>query len=173
MVVVFDNNVLCLLLHPGADIPNDPATSQPVARAQERMALLLEQLTKDDARVVIPAPVLSEFLTFASSDYLDEINGARNMSIEPFDQRCAIEAAVALRRALKSGRGKKLSLTSEWQKIKVDRQIVAIAVVQGAERIYTTDKDIMALAADSGLRAVHVADLPVPPSKTPLLDAGS
>lgn len=58
MVVAFDNNVLCLLLHPDADVPNDPETGKPVDRAQERMNLLLAQLVQRDARIVIPAPVL-------------------------------------------------------------------------------------------------------------------
>jgi len=171
MVVAFDNNVLCLLLHPEADIPNDPATNKPIERAQERMELLMAHLARQDARVVIPSPVLSEFLTYASTEYLDEISTNKNFSVGSFDQRAAIEAAVALRRAMKSGHGKKLGLIGNWQKIKVDRQIVAIAKVERVQILYTTDRDILALAADSGLEAVHVADLPLPPSKTPLLDA--
>lgn len=170
MVVAFDTNVLCLLFHPEADVPHDPATNKPIDRAQERMALLVAQLTQQEARIVIPAPVLAEFLTYASSEYLDEISSSRNFSVGPFDQRAAIEAAVVLRRAVKSGRGKKLGLTGTWQKIKIDRQIVAIAKVEGAEIIYTTDNDIQVLATDSGLQAIHVAQLPLPPSKTPLLD---
>ena len=43
--------------------------------------------------------------------------------------------------------------------------------VAGAQTIYTTDKDIRALAADCGLTPVHVAELSLPPSSTPLLDA--
>ncbi len=170
MVVAFDTNVLCLLLHPEADVPHDPATNKPVERAQERMAILVAHLEQQDARIVIPAPVLSEFLTYASTEYLDEINTSKSFSVGSFDQRAAIEAAVALRRARAGGLGKKLGLTGSWQRIKVDRQIVAIAKVEGVQIVYTTDKDIQALAVDSGLEVVHVASLPLPPSKTPLLD---
>jgi VWFA-related protein len=53
---------------------------------------------------------------------------------------------------------------------KIDRQVVAIAKVAGAETIYTTDTHIKALGGDSGIRVVHVADLPLPPSNTPLQD---
>lgn len=116
MVVVFDNNVLCLLLHPDAEIPNDPSTGKPIDRAQDRMAYLVEQLRENDARILIPAPVLSEFLTFAGADYLAVINQSAYFEVSPFDQRAAIEAAVALRRSLKSGQGKKLGLASGWQK---------------------------------------------------------
>jgi predicted nucleic acid-binding protein len=170
MVVAFDNNMLCLLLHPEAAVPNDPATGKPVDRAHDRMSVLVEQLREADARIVIPSPVLSEFLTFASSEYLSEINSSRHFEIAAFDQRAAIEAAVTLKKAIRGGLGKRLGLEGNWQKIKIDRQIVAIAKIQGAEAIYTTDRDIKGLAADSGIRVIHVAELPLPQSKTPLLD---
>ena len=170
MVVALDNTVLCLLLHPDAHAPNDPATGKPVDRPKERMELLVAKLAKEGARIVIPAPVLSEFLTFASADYLDEINTSKHFTVSAFDVRAAIEAALTLRKALSAGKGKTLGLNSPWQKVKVDRQIIAIAKVEGAKVIYTTDSDMIALAKDSGIDAVHIADLPLPPSKTPLLD---
>jgi predicted nucleic acid-binding protein len=170
VLVTFDNSVLCLLLHPDADIPNDPATGKPIERAQDRMSFLVEQLRESGARIQIPAPVLSEFLTFASPDYLTIIHSSAFFEIAPFDERAAIEAAIVLKKALKAGLGKKMGRESNWQKIKVDRQIVAIAKVSGAETIYTTDPDVMALAGDSGIRTVHAAALPLPPSTTPLLD---
>lgn len=170
MVVAFDNNVLCLLLHPEADIPNDPAIGKPIDRAQDRMAYLVEQLREAEARILIPTPALSEFLTFASADYLTVINESAHFEVAPFDQRAAIEAALALRKAIKAG-GKNLGLVGSWQKVKTDRQIVAIAKVNGAETIYSTDRDIHRLAAEAGLKVRHVADLPLPPSTTPLLDS--
>lgn len=164
-MVLFDNNVLCLLLHPDADVPNEPGTNAPVEQAQDRISYLVEQLREAETRILIPAPVLSEFLTFAEPDYLVEINQSIWFEVAPFDQRAAIEAAVVLRRAIKAGQGKKLGLTGKWQKIKVDRQIVAIAKVHGVTAIYTTDPDVITLARDSGLRGIHVADLPLPPKE--------
>lgn len=171
MVVAFDNNVLCLLLHPEAEVPYDPATGKRVDRAQDRMSFLVEQLREQGARILIPTPVLSEFLTFASAEYLTVIHESAHFEIAPFDQRAAIEASAALRRAMKSGQGKKLGLEGNWQKIKIDRQVVAIAKVNAADTIYTTDGHLKTLARDSGLQSFHVADLQVPPSATPLLDA--
>ena len=107
MVVAFDNSVLCLLLHPGVDVPNDPATGNPVSRAQDRIAYLVEQLRESRSRILIPTPVLAEFLTFASADYLDEINSSAHFEVAPFDQRAAIEAGSAMRRARFGQGGKK------------------------------------------------------------------
>jgi len=172
MVVVFDNNTLCLLLHPEAKgVPNDPQTGKRVDRAQDRMSYLVEQIRQAGNRILIPAPVLSGFLTFASPEYLVDINKSAHFEVAPFDQRAAIEAAATLKRHIRGGRGKKLGLVEDWQIIKVDRQVVAIAKVNGAETIYSTDGVLLALAEDSGLEGIHVAELPLPPSNTPLLDA--
>ena len=162
-MVLFDNNVLCLLLHPDADVPNDPKTGKPIDRAADRVNYLRDQLQDAGIRIIIPAPVLSEFLTFADPEYLVTITQSVRFDIAPFDTRAAAEAAVALRRAMKSGQGKKLGLTSSWQKIKVDRQIVAIGKIHKVTMVYSTDADVLALAKESGLEAMHVADLPLPP----------
>lgn len=162
-MVLFDNNVLCLLLHPDADVPNDPATGKALERAQDRINYLRERLQAEGSRIAIPAPVLSEFLTFADADYLTAISQSVWFDIAPFDQRAAVEAAIALRRALKSGQGKKLGLSGNWQKIKVDRQIVAIGKVLDVTAVYSTDPDVLSLAKESGLKSFHVADLPLPP----------
>jgi predicted nucleic acid-binding protein len=164
-VVLFDNNVLCLLLHPDAEIPNDPATDKVLDRAADRIRFLVEQLQEDGVRIIIPTPVLMEFLTFATADYLTEINQSMWFDVQPFDQRAAIEAAVALRRALgPGGHGKTLRIPgAKWQKIKVDRQIVAIGKVHKVSAVYSTDAGLLTLARESGLKALHAADLPVPP----------
>ena len=170
MVVAFDNSVLCLLLHPEVDVPNDPAAGVPVSRAQDRIAYLVEQLRESRSRILIPTPVLAEFLTFASADYLDEINSSAHFEVAPFDQRAAIEAASAMRKARLGPGGKKLGLHATWQKVKIDWQIAAIAKVGGAEIIYTTDSDLNTIAAAFAMTIAHVADLELPPPRTPLLE---
>lgn len=165
-MVLFDNNVLCLLLHPEAEVPNDPATSAPIVGASERVKFLVERLQSRGVVIVIPAPVMSEFLTFAAPEYLAELNQSMWFEIAPFEQRAAIEAAVALRRALApGGEGKKLGSESSWQKIKVDRQVVAIGKAWGVTEIYSTDRDVINLARESKLLGIHVADLPMPPAE--------
>ena len=67
-MVLFDTNVLCLLLHPDADVPNDPASGKPIEQPQERVNYLRDRLQDARVRIVIPAPVLSEFVTMAAPD---------------------------------------------------------------------------------------------------------
>lgn len=169
MVAAFDNNVLCLLLHPDADVPHDPSTGKPVHRAKDRIAYLVEQFREAGSRILIPTPVLAEFLTFAAPDYMAVINSSAHFEVAPFDQRAAVEVARAIQKA-RAGLGKKLGLSATWQKIKVDWQIAAIAKVGGAGTLYTTDSNLSTIAAEFKVNAVHVADLPLPPSDAPLLD---
>ena len=81
--------------------------------------------------------------------------------LPPFDVKAAVEAASATRAAL--GRGDKRSgATGTWQKVKVDRQIVAVARVHGAEVLYSDDADVLTLGQESGIPVVTTAELPLP-----------
>lgn len=109
--------------------------------------------------------MLCEFLCYAGDDASDQIDIFTTSSrfvLAPFDVRAAIEASQALRAALRGG-NKRGSSASPWQKVKFDRQIVAIAKTQSATTIYSDDEDIARFGVDAGLEVVAVASLPVPP----------
>ena len=76
--------------------------------------------------------------------------------------KAAIEAAESQRRALDTG-DKKSGATGTWQKVKVDRQIVAIAKVHGVDELYSDDDDVRRLAESDSVPVKGVADLPLPP----------
>lgn len=48
-------------------------------------------------------------------------------------------------------------------KIKFDRQVVAIAKVEGADTLYTHDTGLRDVALANGLRVVMTWELPLPP----------
>jgi hypothetical protein len=98
-MVAIDNMTLALLLHPKAKQPNNPT------------------------------PVLSEFLILAGKEgplYLEKIQAARTLLVRPFDERAAIELA-AMELADRGKGGKKGGSDAPYQKVKFDRQIVAVA----------------------------------------------
>ena len=68
------------------------------------------------------------------------------------------------RKALNSGK-KKGGSDATWAKVKYDRQIVAIAKVCGASKIYSDDGDIEAMAKGSNIEVIKLAALPLPPKK--------
>ena len=173
-IVAFDADILSLILNPSLDPPTDPTTGQPVVRAGERLENLVADLEKTKTRVIIPAPALGEFLVITDEsgpDYLTEIDRKSVFSIEPFDARSAVEAAASTRRAIAKG-DKKSGATGNWQCIKTDRQIVAIAKTRGATRIYSNDGDIANIAAESNIETVALWQLPLPPEQQQKLFEG-
>ncbi len=167
MIVAFDTGMLSLALHQTARIPVIPGTTTPVSRPRERIEFLIGELSKDKATIVIPTPALAEFLVVveeAGPKYLQQIDKSSRFDIQPFDEMAAIEAAQMFR-AFKAAGDKRGGATGDWQKVKVDQQIVAIAKTRRAERIYASDQDIVSIAKSWNLDCIPVWELPLPPEE--------
>ena len=159
MRVAFDTVTLGAYLHPQATYP------KPVSRVPDRLKYLVENLENAKASIIIPTPALSEFLVLAARDgpaYLSELTNSEVFDIAPFDQRAAVEAAASQIKAMKDG-DKKGGASGSWQKVKVDRQIAAIAKVNGVDELYSDDDDVVKLASALGIVVKGAADLPLPP----------
>lgn len=167
-MVVFDSTVLLLVLDPNAKAPTDPETGAVVEKAAARITHLIDNLTADEEKIVIPTPVLSEVLVHAgaaTARYLDALNGQANFRIAPFDQKAAIECALAMRDAIKRG-GHRIDAANpdvSKTKIKFDRQIVAIASAEGAHTVYSDDDDVHRYAKRADMKAYRTIELDLPP----------
>lgn len=160
-MVLLDNSILCLLLHPSAK------HRESVERVTDRIDYLIETLQANKDSAIIPTPALSEFLVLAgrsAADYLLKIRESGYLRIEPFDERAAIELADMEIVARAKGAKRGSASTSEWQKVKFDRQIVAIAKVHKVSVIYSDDPDIRHHGKDVGISVIGLADLPLPPA---------
>ena len=166
MNVAFDSNFLSLVLHPSAKPPLDPATKEPLSDVSGRMDSLIEKLNKGGDKVIIATPVLAEFLVLAGEDgnqYLSELHNLANIYIRPFDTRAAIElVSFELNsRRLGSKRGP-VESDRPWQKVKIDRQIVAIAKVQNVQTLFADDGDVRTLAEYEGIQVTSSWELALP-----------
>ena len=167
MPVAFDNTFLALLFGPLGILPIDPHTSKPVERPSERIEALIERLAREQVRILIPTPALAEFLCVADragSEYLERLDSTSRFQVVPFDTLAAVEVARVIRTSKALGNKRGASIAS-WQKVKFDRQIVAIAKVQGATEIYSDDPDIASFGREAGITVISVAELPLPPPK--------
>lgn len=167
-MVVFDTSILLLVLDSTARAPIDPATKELVSRAAERIEYLISNLSADKEKIIIPTPVLSEVLVHAGTaiqSYLEILNSQAAFRIAPFDQKAAIEAALALSDAIKRGghRVDAANPDTTKTKIKFDRQIVAIAKAEGAHSVYSDDEDVHRYASFAGLKAFRSSELNLPP----------
>jgi len=166
-MVAIDNTFLSLMLHPHAKPPKDPASGKPVERIGDRIEKLLEDLDSESERIILPTPVLSEFLILAGRngpEYLEKLSGMKNMLVKPFDQVAAVElAAVEVEDRLKEG--KRAGSSSPWAKLRFDRQIVSIARTNGAKRIFSDDEDLAKFARRLNISVIRTWELPLPSAK--------
>jgi predicted nucleic acid-binding protein len=155
-MVAFDASFLILTFDEKA------VAQQNGPRLKERLDILLNDLAKAKTKVLIPTPALSEFLVKADVGLLQAINNTSAFKIVPFDERAAIEAAELTKNAIRESGKKDPVVAATWSKIKFDRQIVAIAKVESAEAIYSTDPEIAKHAKKVGIPCFGIADLSTP-----------
>ena len=125
---------------------------------------VLESLKSNHEHILIPTPVLSELLVRnpgSAAKYLERLSKTSKAKVVPFDKRAAVELAVIRAEAIK--RNSKNWPTPEETKSKVsfDRQIVAIAKVWDAKRIYTHDQGLKAHGEAQGIEVMLASDLPL------------
>lgn len=164
MPVAFDNTVATVLFNRRAGIPPHPETGQPIEMARQRIEGLVRKLQKEKERIIIPTPVIAELLTVAGPDgtqYFDTITRSKQFQVGDFDVRAALEVSLMNATALVEG-DKKDGIDAPWQKIKVDRQIVAICKVNNVSVLYTDDGSLRRTAEKVGLTTMGIHELPIP-----------
>jgi predicted nucleic acid-binding protein len=157
-MVVFDASILLFLF--------DENTPSSVPRAREHVEYLIDQLSEAGEKIVIPTPALSECLVHAGPagpEYLTVIGKQSCFRVASFDERAAVEAAVRTFHARQRGQRKGGNPEVSKSKIKFDRQIVAVATVEGATAVYSDDSDVRGYAIEAGMEAYQLSDLPLPP----------
>jgi predicted nucleic acid-binding protein len=172
-MIAVDNTLLTLLLHPSARPPQDPSTGLPVSDLRDRIDLLIETLDRDRDQIIIPAPVLSEFLILAGKDgpkYLNEINRKGIFRVEAFDTRAAVELAAIELTIKRTKADKRDGAQGTWAKVKFDRQIVTIAKVNRATKIYSDDEGVEKFAKRCGIPVVKTWEMPLPHIAQPGFD---
>lgn len=164
-----DATTLALLLQPEARPPTDPTTGAALTRHTERLELLVANLQRERDTLVIPTPALAEVLVRLEDSapaVLERLNRSARFKIADFDQRAAVELAALTRDSLRSG-DKFGGSDAPWQKVKLDRQIVAIARVEGASIIYSDDAGLSRFAIARGMTVIKSWDLPLPEDPEP------
>ena len=157
-MVVFDASILLFVF--------DENTLSSVPRARERVEYLIDRLTEAGEKIIIPTPALSECLVHAGPagpEYLTILSKQSCFRVASFDERAAVEAAVRTFQARARGQRKGGNPEVSKTKIKFDRQIAAVATVEGATAIYSDDSDVRGYAREAGMEAYGLADLPLPP----------
>jgi hypothetical protein len=165
--VAFDATFLLPLFSTDVHGPIDPATNKPLEFIRERLDHLVDELENNRTKIIVPTPALSELLVRAGNagiGYLDRLRQTRPFKIEPFDERAALEVALAIRKNIdQMGKKRGAKASATWAKVKFDQQIVPIAKVNGAAILYSDDEDLRGFAAQVQLTVVRLRELKLPP----------
>lgn len=164
MIAAIDNTFLTVLLNPKVAPRPNPATGEPVPHCRERIDALVDEISAKNGTLVIPAPALAEALCAADSmeDYLDQLSSYSSIEIAAFDGKAAYEFGRVIRQAKLNG-DKRSGQIGEWQQVKMDRTIVAIAISRSATTFYSDDTRQIAFAKMAGLNVLSTWDLDLPP----------
>ena len=116
-------------------------------------------------RIIIPSPAVTEFLAgiegpaeAAKASLI--LTQSKNFRVASFGERASLETALVISRV--KTRGTRKHEGASWAKAKFDWQIAAIAKVEGAESIFTTDNDVVRAAGHFGLHGVYVPEMDLP-----------
>lgn len=163
MTVAFDNTILSALLNPQGRLPLDPTSDQPLEYGRERAESVVAQIEKARRKIILPAPAVAELLTAIGPDaqqYLNVVGRSRVFEVGAFDARGAAELALLNRGVFADGDVK--NGLDNWQKRKVDRQIIAICKVHGAAELYTDDTGLANRARLCGVTPISLFEIAVP-----------
>lgn len=163
-MVVFDTSILALAFDETANPPTDPATDEFLTECPARIDYLIKALSKAKTRVLIPTPVMAEYLVRAGADRdkrLAELTSSRVFVIAPFDIRAAVECAGI--EDADHARIRAVSESGSKAKVKFDRQIIATAIARSATVIYTGDIGLASRAKRNNIEVVMTWELPLPP----------
>lgn len=153
--VLVDANFLVMLVSP--DVSDDD---------RARIDHFLFNAEKSKARIVVPMPAVAEYLVGADAAAIESFNKLERKAhifVAPFDRVAAFECALLDRAALGGG-NKKDEVDAPWQKIKVDRQIIAIGKAHGATLVISRDDGVRKNALRVGISAMTVPELELPAS---------
>ncbi|WP_244103119.1 nucleic acid-binding protein [Burkholderia gladioli] len=136
----------------------------------ERITGVIQDAVAAKTIIGVPAPAWAEFLCgtgIATSGVIDVLKKRSAIRILPFDEVAAMELA-AIDTMTRAKSGKKGASKSQWQKVKIDRQILAIARVVKADAIYTEDTSLIAEAQRLNVVAVKTSEVPLKPKQSKL-----
>jgi predicted nucleic acid-binding protein len=154
-MIAFDAGVLIAYHNPRCD-----------EEIRIRVESLIRRAEKSKKRIVLPAPAVAEYLAgiklpSALARASGLINASRSFRVAEFGQKATIETALVIAK-IKNAASRKHEGKS-WAKAKFDWQIAAIAKVEGAETIYTTDDDVVRAAKHFGIQGVRIETMDLPP----------
>ena len=142
-----------------------------------RAEALLASIERSGGTVVIPTPVLAEYLLGIDGErnkqeHVSLISSMSCFEILPFDEIAAIECSMLPSLQEFKQLAKQINSNQTANKIRFDRQILSIAVANGIKEIWSFDGEVITKGRELGIDVKSLLDIaPISlPSQYPFLD---
>ena len=122
------------------------------ANRTEAVSKLIQALSSENAKVVVPTPALAQVLTHSptkAEGWMRTLNTYSCFQVRPFDDKASFELTQIL--------GESVSGLRDI--LRFDRQIVAIAKVYAVSVLYADDEQVNQFAEQCGIHAKRLKDL--------------
>ena len=154
--IALDNNMLVSLTTQKDSLTVDE---------KHRLEYVRELLSQSGVHVVIPTPVLCEYLAYHSSEAFQEFTDSSPFILSfPFDEPAA-ENAAKLERKLQDENYYKSNPPQNKQAAKIDRQVLTICRVNRIDLLLTDDNNLRRLCKYLGFPARSFRDIELPEEK--------
>lgn len=173
MRIIFDTNILVQAItgmKDGCKL-SDPENGIEIPDPSRRVEALIDMVESSGGSVIIPTPVLAEYLVGIDKKehqtHLKLIQQQACFEIASFDEIAALECAQ-----MPSIKELKLMMQSDTaNKVKFDRQIIAIAKSLNVDEVWTHDKGVFKRCKEMGIVVKSLADIDPAPIQG-LIDLG-
>ncbi|MGZ0721746.1 type II toxin-antitoxin system VapC family toxin [Kluyvera cryocrescens] len=165
MRVIFDTNILVPFFTEmkAGFIVTDPETGLVIPEVTRRIDALVDRIENLDGTIIIPTPVLAEFLIGIDKlKHQAHINLIRSMAcfeIASFDEISAIECA----QMPTMSELKQMMKSDTANKVKFDRQIISIAKSLNVDEVWTHDRGVFQRCKQLGITVRSLQSIEPPP----------
>ena len=150
------------LVQPNAKPPNDPATGEPLSNVNGRIDRLIRSIESNSQTIVIPTPALAEVLVVARGkieDWISMLQQSRHFQIVDFEINAVKKLVDVTQKIHKDEAFESQSAFTKAQ-LKFDRQIIAIALAQNQDTIYSDDQGIKRMERYFDIKVIQTHMLP-------------
>lgn len=147
--IALDNNILLAFI--------SESTTEYDSEGLLKIRILKELVAAKHVQVILPAPVLTEFLS-RESTIRENLIDRSDFHVYAFDELSALQTAVHYR-TLKEGQ---IQSENPRQAAKVDSQIIGLCVAHEVDVLYTEDNGLIKIADKLGLCCKKISDVEIP-----------
>jgi len=168
--IIVDTNILIALMKknsPRANLLGEDGFT-PVENLELRARALLDHIERSGGTIVIPTPVLAEYLLGIDGEknkhsQIAQISSMNCFEIISFEELAAIECSLLPSLHEFKQFAKQIDSNQTANKIRFDRQIISIAKANGINEIWSCDGEVIKKGREVGIEVKSIEEMmPIP-----------